>query len=443
MEHLVDRLSNVDAEKIGSNKLTAYLPYRKGAKEFDFESVACVVLSWLMGKQVKRNLSMDAFEAKCSEYLEDRLSDTSIIEDLRKMYFSGDALSRTAPEFMLLRTHAKTNASTKHLVELLKSFFDKSLPSVEFESGTNFLEKGFLDLLKNELREADIAAAEECYLPFVAEKFVRDVTFLAGHSEYLLEQLPSCIELYNFIYCTQLGLNIRNWTSGSPPSSKPLYFILDTEKASSERVHVTKEGYRSLAGPMADVFPILSMLEYFNSDTDYPKAPLWSYAKAVHDSDDSNRARVHKSLVEFSEQFRLDRKLPAVPAAPIDAIEAMKHLMSLGVKQFAKTVNEGRHRVQQQYMEVFDKEVARNFLQSRGRAGRVLVINQDFVLLLTNLAIGDRPSVRFQELLRAFKERGFYFDKGSQQALISFYERVGNVDRMSDSGDAVYVRNTI
>ena len=73
----------------------------------------------------------------------------------------------------------------------------------------------------------------------------------------------------------------------------------------------------------------------------------------------------------------------------------------------------------------------------------MLVVNQDFILLLTNLAIADRSSIRFQELLREFQSRGFYFDKSSQQALINFFERVGNVDRMSDSGDAVYVRNTI
>ena len=70
-------------------------------------------------------------------------------------------------------------------------------------------------------------------------------------------------------------------------------------------------------------------------------------------------------------------------------------------------------------------------------------LHQDFILLLTNLAIAERTSVRFQALLEEFQARGFWFDKSSQQALITFFERVGNVDRMSDSGDAVYVRSTI
>lgn len=443
MNDLLERLARIDADKIGSNKLTSYLPYRKGAKEFDFESVACVVLSWLMGKEVKRNLKLAKFESKCAEHLEDKLSDTGVLNDLRQMYFCGDALSRTAPEFMLLRANEKTNASTKHLVELCKSFFNGTALSLEFECGTNFIEKCFLELLKGELCDTEMEVNEECYLPFVAEHFVKDVSFLGKHPEYFLEQLANCIELYNFIYCSQLGLNIRNWTDGNVPSSKPLYFILDTEKASSERTLVANEGYKSLARPMADVFPILSMLEYFNSDSSRPKSPLWAYANAIHDAEDTEKSKVCNALVAFGKRFREERKLPPEQSTESCPIEALKMLMALGVRQFAKSVNEGRYRVQQQYMEVFDKEVARNFLQSRGRAGRVLVINQDFVLLLTNLSIGDRRSVRFQELLGEFQNRGFCFDKGSQQALISFYERVGNVDRMSDSGDAVYVRSTI
>ena len=183
------------------------------------------------------------------------------------------------------------------------------------------------------------------------------------------------------------------------------------------------------------------MLEHFNNDATSLKEPLWAFANAVQNASTAEQQDALASLTAFSERFREERKLASMPQAPSNAIEAMQQLVSYGVRQFAEGT--GRHRVQMQYMEVFDKEVAKNFIQARGRSGKVLVVNQDFVLLLTNLAIADRKSVRFQELLVEFRSRGFYFDKSSQQALINFYERVGNVDRMSDSGDAVYVRNTI
>ena len=64
-------------------------------------------------------------------------------------------------------------------------------------------------------------------------------------------------------------------------------------------------------------------------------------------------------------------------------------------------------------------------------------------MLLTNLAIGEKERLRFHELIKAFELRGVFFDKQSQQNLVDLYERMGNVEKMSDSGDAVYVKKTV
>ena len=82
-------------------------------------------------------------------------------------------------------------------------------------------------------------------------------------------------------------------------------------------------------------------------------------------------------------------------------------------------------------------------MQRRGRAGRVLVLNQDHLLLLANIAIGKQEKLRFQELIVEFRKRGIYLDKQTEIELIKFFERIGNIEKMSDSGDAVYVRKTI
>lgn len=73
----------------------------------------------------------------------------------------------------------------------------------------------------------------------------------------------------------------------------------------------------------------------------------------------------------------------------------------------------------------------------------MLVLNQDYIILLTNLVVGERTNSVSTKLIAAFKQRGIFVDKQTEQELIKFYERIGNVERMSDSGDAVYVRKTI
>lgn len=95
------------------------------------------------------------------------------------------------------------------------------------------------------------------------------------------------------------------------------------------------------------------------------------------------------------------------------------------------------------YINELETQICTDFIQVRGRAGKVLVLNQDRLLLLTNLTVGKNDKLRLHELLRGFEQRGFYLDNQSAQTLVAFYERMGNVERMSDSGDAVYVRKTV
>ena len=115
--------------------------------------------------------------------------------------------------------------------------------------------------------------------------------------------------------------------------------------------------------------------------------------------------------------------------------------MDLAIEQF-QVETSTRDEINGKYAKAL-KELCSDFIQSRGRSGRVLVLNQDQLMLLTNISIGNKDKLLMNDLMREFERRGFYLDKQSQQALVDFYERMGNVARMSDSGDAVYVRKTV
>lgn len=443
MSRLIERIIALENQSVlKKNEICSFLPYRGKTKDLDFESASCRFLSCVLSKEVKRSYTFERFKSDCLDHLREKVSDISVVADIEKMYFTDETVSKTVPEFLLLQSKP-SDSSSKHITSLLHEFCRGQKVQVAFDSPANFVERIFLDILTANLRESSTKCAEDCYLPFVSKLFCRDVLFLSNHPDYFLEQIASFIELYVFIYCSQLGANIGNWPAGTQPQSQQLYFILSTEKSSSERSHLVNRGYQYLARPMAEVFPTLSVLEYFNSDERTPKSPLWAYAMALQEATEIQRESAFRSLHGFAERFRDARKLSQTTEAPSDALSAMQQLISYGKRQFLKSVDKERNDYQQKYMNVFDTEVAKNFIEQRGRSGKVLVINQDFVLLLTNLSIGERETIRFHELLVEFQSRGFYFDKSSQQALLAFYERVGNVDRMSDSGDAVYVRNTI
>src|SRR5690606_34688850 len=102
-----------------------------------------------------------------------------------------------------------------------------------------------------------------------------------------------------------------------------------------------------------------------------------------------------------------------------------------------------RHEAGLRVVSTIKKTILNPFTQRRGSAGNIFVLNQENLLLLTNLVIGNRDKLRLYEILKEFEKRGIYFDKESCQALVEFYERLGNVEKMSDSGDAIYVKKTI
>jgi len=123
--------------------------------------------------------------------------------------------------------------------------------------------------------------------------------------------------------------------------------------------------------------------------------------------------------------------------------EILINIFNSSFEQFKEGNKVDRKNALDKYLKAFEKQVASPFIINRGRAGKVLVMDQDRLILLTNIAIGEKKKVRFQELLNEFNSRGIYFDIKSQVELINVYEKVGNIERKSDSGDAVYVKTTI
>ena len=439
--NLVEKVIGLaDLQVESKNALTAFLPFRKGGKEFEYGAVGGSVLCSLVGKRPRTGFSFDDFKRTCIDRLKHRLSEADVVGHLQDMYFDRDAILNRSPRFLMLKGATGVNASTKHLTQIFSAFVSVD-SNINFEGSATFIEKLFIDVLDENLKEKPIKRTEHPYLPYVADCFQRDLLFLGSHADYLMANFESFFELYNVIYCTQLALNITQWKTGSPPISRPLYFILDNERFSSERTQLTSFGFKPLETAVSRVFPRLSVLEYLNDGNAEPAEPLWSFAAAILLAPMESQRSAAIGIREFSRKFQQERQLIEKRPDGETAIDALELLLQYSELQFAEGT--GRHRVQMQYVEAFEETVAQNFIQAKGRAGKVLVIKQDFVLLLANLAIGNRERLRFQDVVREFQIRGFYFDKQSQQALISFFERVGNVERLSDSGDAVYVRSTI
>jgi DNA phosphorothioation-dependent restriction protein DptG len=434
-----------DLRVSNTNKSPNYLPVRQMDPEFSWASVTGLVLENAL-QQGLQDFSIETFRDECRHEFKQLLNDPKVWEWLEHMYFSSNAVLQVSPLFLLFKAQKAAPEDDEdgaaRVNQRMSAMFFGLLGDFQLDDKPNdklhFLEQVMLDVLVRHLHplSGERRQQDHPYLPFLAEAFQRDMRFLAAHPQYLMAELTNTLKLYAFSYCSQLSLAVRHWRRGVPQPQE-LYFILDTEKASGERDKVRDYGHRALILTAKDLFPMLSAGEVLQSEG--AQRPLWQiYAdmQAYPDQqaliDDLNRY-----IGQFAELRNLE-----TPELADTLEEAFKQFLALAMRQFDPSKSD-RFTVKQRYFRQLEKKIFADFIQFRGRAGNVLALSQDQVLLLTNLAIGQQDRLRFFELLRAFEQRGFFFDNRSQQVLIEFFERMGNVERMSDSGEAVYVRKTV
>ncbi len=381
---------------------------------------------------------LDDFKSQCRQTFEDKLDIEDFWQVIEDIYFNKGQIYKISPELLTLKSSKEElDSNSKNLGNMYISLLsDFSLPSSP-NKNLNFIEKElkceFDKFCRDDHRPIKSNSSLTPYLPFLTERFKQDLEFLNSHPRYLFNNLDNFIKLYGFLYVSQMGLNVRSWTS--EPKAKPCYLILDTEKASNERMKVKRYGFSQLRDHLEYLFPYLAMNESIQEKGNVE--PIWRLADYLKASND-HLSQLKEYACAFVQKRELSEK------ANIDtnnSVEMLEHLLKLSSKQFERGAR--RYPYNQTAVKGLLKTLCNSFVQKRGRAGQVLILSQDFLVLLTNLAIGHKDKLRLHELIKAFESRGVFFDKQSQQCLVSFYERMGNVERMSDSGDAVYVRKTV
>ncbi len=424
------------------NVLNSYFPIRTkdGPGVFDWDAVTGYVIKLIYKKEIALS-GLDEFKIKCEVDFINKLDNKIFWTYLEKMYFRDDGLFKISPEFLIFKTfQIKGNKPNVRLGEMFSSLLQGKSINDAPKASLNFLEESINNVLISFLKNTDENKLDVCneepYLPFLTRVIQDDISFLSKHPKYFLSVLGQFLRLYAYLYTSQLALNIGGWREGEP-SSKPLYFILDFETASAERTHIRANGHQRVHKSLYKIFPYLAMSESIQNPK-LKRQPIW---KLVQESSDES----YGNLKGFAEAFKQERKLTNHISDTGSVIDIIGDLLNLGMAQFSReqSLHGTRPDINNSYVKAIESELCNHFIQSRGRSGKILVINQDYLMLLTNISIGNNDQLRFHELLAEFKKRGVYFDKKSQQALIQFYERIGNVERMSDSGDAVYVRKAI
>lgn len=436
---MLDKFTNIAAEDIGdtNESPSTFYPFvnndgKVNYQVFNLESMMGLLVSYITEKKLSKDFTYDKFKQKCLDAFKGQLSDSEATSILEAVFFHDN----TVPSFSLLLFQAHLpDAKSKKVFDVFKLMMKQDDYQITFDAKLNFLEASIVKQFEQELKDDKHNDQTVSYLPFLDELFTKDVAFLSKNTHYFTQHAEQFLKLYLFLYTSQLALNLHPHTFEAP-ESRPLYFILNYEIASTERKRLVYEGYRPLYEHAKYIFPYLSFLETLMKLTDKPNLRLYEFPQLFDDSPEAVNA-----LSVFEREFRVARKLQPLLIEHTTRDQVMQSLLASVYEQFQGQTS--RIDIFENYRRAFERQSAEPYIQGRGRFGKVLVLEQDTILLLTNVAIEGRKQLRFQDLMHEFNKRGVYFDQQSQNALLELYERVGNIDRKSDSGDAVYVKTTL
>jgi len=150
---------------------------------------------------------------------------------------------------------------------------------------------------------------------------------------------------------------------------------------------------------------------------------------------------MRKFIGKINELNKLIAQLFEIPTIHFNDIKAaINHGLTTQIEIFKKSE---RSSANEKVVNVFKDVFCRNFKTDRKKAGMHFVLKTNMVLLVTNLIIGTHQKMLIDEVIEGFQQRGIWFDIKSKGALLKLYENIGNIEKLSDSGDAVYVKSTI
>jgi len=395
---MIDKLKEVTVEDIkDKNSLGNFYPLSSKDSSsqmvFDSKAILGLIIGYISNQKIEKKFDIDEFKRSCESSLKNKLSDEKAIEVICKIYFDSNVYLNLSPlMYQIYQSENKKDKSKTAFEIIFKPFLNKMSFNIETSKNVNFIENHIVNSFKRHCKSNESKKeTHRSYLSVIEEIFIKDFNFLLEHEDYFLANIDRFIKFYTFIYASQLALNLKPYFL-EKPIVRELYFILNSEKTSQERKKLVNGSYKTLLDKVGYIFPYLSTLERLATLTDNQDLRLYELLDEVEDTQENIQV-----MDEFTRKFREKRKLEYQEIHSQSITEAITVLLDSAYQEFFDKSN-SKYTVFRKYKNAFEKQIAKDFIQGRGRFGKVCVLNQEMILFLTNLAIGDRDSLYFEEL---------------------------------------------
>ncbi|PAD71819.1 DNA phosphorothioation-dependent restriction protein DptG, partial [Paenibacillus campinasensis] len=250
------------------------------------------------------------------------------------------------------------------------------------------------DLLFKSLPELEVAPkTAKSYtdmVPGISDLFVHDFKWLATKNELFTSQVEKLISYYYFFYVTQFSLRNEMMFNHFERKVKPVYFTFEEEEKLSKTRVSYEFGWRSLERSVNRLFSHVNLLKMLNLSTDSTNE-LLSYQEIAdrigamsQDEQKILEQDVDTLIDEYKKKLSGDSRWDLMgnfsQPYQISVLNKLYLLLHMIDHQFNQT---SRSKPYNEYKQWFVHFCQKSFLKSRGRSGKMLILDTDYLLFLT------------------------------------------------------------
>ena len=303
---------------------------------------------------------------------------------------------------------------------------------------TNLYEKVVFDSLKTtESQEKTTTQHFTFYdAAYYQQLFQHDIENFTKDTSYFYDHISELLKFYYFIYVSQTIVRISN---GQPTKTiSPLYFSLENESVSRSRRSV-RTGYNIVYQHGQDLLTDSDVLNYLN--TLIPDKDHFYWKDQILQSNFVYQEPLLANLRTFLPLLR--KQIVDEVAAPNIAFEQMNLPVAVAYLRnlLVKRSNQSRE-TSSRYAKSFEAIAQQGFSRQHGRLGRTFSLSNHTVLMLTTAIVGNHKTP-LNDVFKALEARGVFFDRITRDKVVDLFEQANVLEKLSDSGDAQYVRGIL
>ncbi|KQY90155.1 hypothetical protein ASD24_24945 [Paenibacillus sp. Root52] len=283
-------------------------------------------------------------------------------------------------------------------------------------------------------------------IPEISDLFAVDFEWLSTKQDLFTQQFEKLLSYYYFFYVTQLSRRNEALFATYEKSVVPIYFTFEEEEKLSKTRVSYEYGWKNIERSINRMFTHVNFLKMLNISVE-ETGKLLTYheiAEILRSGTYEEISMIEEAVDKVIEQYGeglSDVKWNQMNLNPanydLTVLNKLSTLFQMIDFQFN---NSFRSKPYNEYKMWFTHFCQRTFLKSRGRSGKMLILDTDYLLFLTKVIIKDEPKIRLKRLFEQFEIRGIIHDRDTQISIIEYFEKLNLLEKKSDSGDAIYVK---